>query len=51
MNEILNDIIMSQEWDDVCNLYDQGSNNRNEIATAMELLKFKLEEAIKELRK
>lgn len=51
MNEILHNIVMSQEWDDVYNLYDKGSNNKNEIASAMELLKIKLEEAIKELRK
>lgn len=51
MNEILDDLIMSQEWDDVYNLYDRGSNDKNKIASVMELLKIKLEEAIKELRK
>lgn len=51
MNEQLEDVIMSHEWDELYDCYDKGSDDKNEIASKMELLKLKLEQAIAELRK
>lgn len=51
MNAELEEVIMSHEWDDVYNLYDSNSDDKNEIASKMELLKLRLENAIAELRK
>lgn len=50
MNEMLEDFICSPEYDAVYNLYDDSSDDKDEIREAMEKLSIKLLDCIAKLK-